>query len=225
MPVAALVLTLLLVAPQKGIIPLDIVQVGRLEIGTHKGTPDKALRIWLEAHHLHKEGDLPAACTRYIEFLGMAGHRSLPDRYADLARDRVDKLHDPVRKRFEQSCKTYKTDRTAGVVIWKDIAGKWPMLPEGEAALELWQSDALREAIDVAKRLRDEGKKKEAKDPLEKAVRGLPRGLYRYEATTLLLELGGPDLRPKRKKTDKSDDDDPKPTDPDDGESEIEIND
>jgi hypothetical protein len=222
--VATLLLVVLLAAPQKGIIPLDIVEVGRLEFGTRKGGPDAALKTWIDAHRLHKEGKLPEACGNYIAFLGMAGHRSLPARYAELASDRVDALHEPVRKRFEASCKTYKTDRNAGVVIWKDIAGKWPMLPEGKAALQLWQSDALREAIDVAKRLRDEGRKKEAPGPLEKAVRSLPHGLYRYEATSLLVEVGGPDLRTKKKrKPDKSDE--PKPKDPDDGDSEIEIND
>lgn len=219
----ALLLFVLLAAPQKGIIPLDIVDVGLLEIGIGKGTPDAALKAWIAAHQLHKEKKLPAACAKYIEFLGMTGHRSLPARYAELASNRVDALHEPVRKRFEASYKTYKTDRAAGVVIWKDIAEQWPMLPEGAAALQLWQSDALREAIDVAKRLRDEGKKKDAAGPLEKAVRALPHGLYRYEATTLLFELGGPDLRTKKK--DSEEDDEPGPEDPDDGESEIEIND
>ncbi len=220
-----LALFVLLAAPQKGIIPLDIVDVGTLEIAPRKGTPDTALQIWIEAHALHRRKDLPGACAKYIEFLGMTGHLSLPSRYADLASDRVDKLHDPVRKRFEASCKTYATDRTAGVVIWKDLAENWPMVPEGAAALQLWQSDALREAIDVAKALRDEGKKKDAAGPLEKAVRSLPHGLYRYEATTLLVEVGGPDLRSKKKSVDGEDDDEPLPKDPEDGESEIEIND
>jgi hypothetical protein len=220
--VLALALLALLAAPQKGIIPLDIVDVGTLEIAQRKGTPNAALQIWIEAHALHRRKDLPAACAKYIEFLGMTGHLSLPSRYADLARDRVDKLHDPVRKRFEASCKTYTTDRAAGVVIWKDLAENWPMLPEGAAALQLWQSDALRAAIDAAKALRDEGKKKDAAGPLEKAVRSLPHGLYRYEATTLLFEVGGPDLRSKEKS---EEDDEPLPKDPEDGESEIEIND
>jgi hypothetical protein len=221
------VLLVLLAAPQKGIIPIDIVEVGPLKIGSRGGTPDEALAVWIEGHRLHKEGKHPAACAKYVEFLAMAGHRSLPARYAEMARERVDAFHDPVRKRFEKSCVTYPTDRAAALAVWRDIAEQWPVFPEGYAALQLWQSDALREAIDDAKVLRDEGRKKEAIGPLEKAVRSLPEGLYRYEATTLLVEVGGPDLR-SRKDTRGEDEPEPdkkRPAKEGDGESEIEIND
>lgn len=218
-------LLVLLAAPEAGLIPIDIVDVGPLRIGSRGGTPAEALAVWVEGHRLHKEGKRAAACGKYIEFLAMAGHRSLPARYATMARERVDALHEPVRKQFESSCVTYKTDRAAAVAVWKQLAEEWQMLPEGFAALQLWQSDALRAAIDRAKVLRDEGRKKEAIAPLEQAVRGLPHGLYRYEATTLLVEVGGPDLRSKRGadgEERRGTESEPKEKD---GESEIEIND
>jgi hypothetical protein len=216
---------------QEGLIPLDIVEVGTLRIGSKGAAPDEALACWIEAHTLHKQGKLAPACERYITFLSMSGHRSLPRRYAEMARERLEALHDPVRKTFERSCRTYRTDRARGVAIWKSLASEWSMLPEGVAALKLWQSDELREAIDAAKLLQDQGKKKEAVGPLEKAVRALPHGLYRYEATTLLVDLGGPDLRPKKwrgagkDEREGADPDRPEKKDGDGDESEIEIND
>lgn len=195
---AAFALLVLLAAPERGIIPLDIVRVEPLKTGARGGTPEEALETWVEGHRLHEEGEHPAACARYLEFLAMSGHRSLPARYAKMARERVEAFHEPVQERFEDACKAYPDDRRKALAVFRELAATWGMLPEGYAALQLWQSDALREAIDRAKVLRDTGKGDEAKGPLEKAVRSLPEGLYRYEATTLLVELGGPDLRAKK---------------------------
>ena len=187
----------------------------------------ESLQLWIEAHALQKAKQVPAAATKYIAFLGVAGHRSLPDRYAEMARDRLEELHAPVRESFEAACRDYPKDRAKGRAAFKALAERWPMLPEGRAAKHFWHSDEQRGAIDRAKDLQADGKKKEAATLLEAAVRAYVAGLYKYEATTLLVELGGPDLRPREKDRPVKKDlgDTPPPEKDDGGESEIEIND
>jgi len=210
-----------------GRIPTDIVEVGALSVRPRSGDAQEALKTWLEAHRLHKANKIPGALEQYVRFLGMPGHMALPARYAKSARRRVDLIHDPVRKEFEASLKLYPTSRTKAMNTWRVLAGRWPSLPEGVAAKKLWHSDELRGAIDAARKLKAAGKPKEAIPALERAIRAYGIGLYLYEARTLLVEVGGPDLRPKEEiETGKqSDPDDEVEDDPDDGESEIEVND
>jgi hypothetical protein len=217
---------------EPGIVSLDFLDVGTLQFGLRSATPEAALKIWLEGHKLQKEKNEPEALRRYVDFLGTSGHRSLPARYAEMAQDRVDKIHDPVRRRFEKACVLYKTDRRAALIVFKDVGKQWLVLPEGRAAVQIWHSDALREAIDAATELKQLGKKKEARGPLEAAIRAHPNGVFMYAATTLLLDVGGPDLRPKKRDRGSDDDEggiDQRPDgtedDDDDGESEIEVND
>ena len=220
----------LLAKPEKGIVPLSILDVGTLKISRTAGTPKQALEVWLKAHAAHKAGREPEALAGYVRFLGMAGHASLPKRYAEMATERIEKMHEPVRARFEANCKLYGSDRHAALAVFKELGAQWAILPEGAASVRMWHSDAQRAAIDKAREQKQLGKGKEAIAPLEKAIRDHPRGQFFYEATTLLFEIGGPDLRPKQKPPSRqnSDDDDPRPHSPDDDDgpdSEIEIND
>jgi len=208
-----------------GRIPTDIVEVGALRIRTHAGDAQAALKIWLEAHRLHKANKLPKALEKYLEFLGTPGHLALPDRYSRSARERVDAIHDPIRKRFEESLKLYPTSRKKALGVWHILAARWAVLPEGLAAKKLWHSDELRGAIDTAKKLKAAGKPKEATPALEKAIRAYSMGLYLYEARTLLVELGGPDLRPKPEIDTDDDEDDSESEEEDGADSEIEVND
>jgi hypothetical protein len=187
------------VQPDPGRIPTDIVEVGPLRVRPKAGNAKVALQTWIEAHALHKEGKLPEALGKYVLFLGMPGHLALPQRYSRSARNRVDAIHNDVRKEFEASLKLYPTQRAKAVDMWKLLAGRWLVLPEGYAAKQLWHSDELRGAIDAAKKLKGTDQAKSAATALEKSIRAYAMGLYLYEARTLLVELGGPDLRPKPK--------------------------
>ena len=214
--------------PDPGRIPIDLVEVGSLEIRPRSGDAKLALKTWLEAHRLHKATKIPEALTQYLLFLGMPGHLALPSRYARSARDRVDAIHDPIRKEFEASLKTYPKNRAKGLAVWRVLAARWPGLPEGVAAKKLWHSDELRGAIDAARALKTAGTPKKAAPALERAIRAYAMGLFLYEARTLLVEVGGPDLRPKPKidSTDGEDSGGSESEDPDDdGESEIEVGD
>ncbi|MHC4955301.1 MAG: hypothetical protein ACYTGZ_15715 [Planctomycetota bacterium] len=213
--------------PEPGRISLDLVEVRTLQFRPRGGDAQTALKTWLEAHRLHKENKIAEALDQYIAFLGMPGHRALPGRYGEIARRRVEKIHEPIRKRFEAACAVYKKDRKKALDVWRILAVRWIALPEGNAARKLWHSDEQRGAIDRARRLKAEGKAKEAIPALERAIRKYQNGLFLYEARTLLVEIGGPDLRPKKDKEIPPDREDPEEgkQDDDDGESEIEVGD
>jgi len=211
--------------PDPGRIPTDIVEVGALKIRPRSGNAEIALQTWVQAHSLHKANKLPEALQKYVLFLGMPGHLALPERYSRSARNRVDALHDEVRKEFETSLKLYPKQRAKALDMWKLLAGRWVVLPEGHAAKQLWHSDELRGAIDAAKKLKGTDQAKQAAAALEKAIRAYTMGLYLYEARTLLVDLGGPDLRPKPKIDVEGDDEEEEPEEDDDGKSVIEVND
>ena len=212
--------------PEPGRVPIGEIEVGTLKIRPQTGTADDALKRWIEAHRHHQEQQIPKALAGYLAFLGMPGHRALPDRYAEIARRRVDSIHAPVRDAYEAACKLYATDRDKALDAWRIMATRWADLPEGAAAQRLVHSDVLRDAIKQARALKSEDKQKRAAALLEKAVRANERAIYLYEARKLLIALGGPDLRPNDEKRDDADEDEPDgPEADDDGESEIEIND
>ena len=211
--------------PEPGTVPVGEVEVGTIRIRPRSGTADEALKCWIEAHRVHQDKEIPRALAGYLAFLGMPGHRALPGRYAEIARRRIEAIHAPVREAYEQSCKVYAADRHKALAVWRMLAQRWADLPEGAAALRLWHSDELRGAIEQARALKAKGKQKDAAALLEKAVRANTGAIYLYEARTLLVDLGGPDLRPKDKRSDPDDDTDDEPESDDDGESEIEIND
>jgi len=211
-----------------GRIPIDLVEVGSLKIRPRAGDAQLALKTWLEAHRLHKATRIPQALDKYLLFLGMPGHLALPARYARSARDRVELIHDPIRREFEASLKAYPTNRAKGLAVWRILAARWPELPEGMASKKLWHSDELRGAIDAARALKAAGTPKRAAPALERAIRSYTMGLFMYEARSLLVEVGGPDLRPKPT-IDTEDDDDSGGSESEDkdedDESEIEVGD
>lgn len=214
--------------PDPGRIPIDIVEVGSLKVRPKAGDAQVALKTWIEAHTLHKANKVHEALAKYVAFLGMPGHLALPQRYARSARNRVDSIHDGVRKEFEASLKLYPNQRSKALDTWKLLSARWVVLPEGLAAKRLWHSDELRGAIDAARKLKTAGQGKQAAPALEKSIRAYTYGLYMYEARTLLVECGGPDLRPKPKIDVGDEDDDPEGEDEsesDGGSSEIEVND
>ena len=57
-----------------------------------------------------------------------------------------------------------------------------------------WHSDLLRAAVTEARALYGGGRVDEARSSLEKAVRLYTASVYRYEAKSCLVELGGADL-------------------------------
>jgi len=213
-------------APEPGRVPIGEIEVGTIKIRPQTGNADVALKRWIEAHRLQQEHQIPKALAGYLAFLGMPGHRALPDRYAELARTRVDAIHTPVRAAYEAACKLYAKDRYKALDAWRTLATRWADLPEGTAAQRLVHSDLLRDAIKQARTLKSQDKQKRAAALLENSVRANTRAIYLYEARKLLIELGGPDLRPKDKQREEQDEDEADgPEADDDGESEIEIND
>ena len=213
-------------APEPGRVPIGEIEVGTIKIRPQTGNADVALKRWIEAHRLQQEHQIPKALAGYLAFLGMPGHRALPERYAELARRRVEAIHTPVRESYEAACKLYAKDRHKALDAWRTLATRWADLPEGAAAQRLVHSDLLRDAIQQARSLKRQDKQKRAAALLENAVRANTRAIYLYEARKLLIELGGPDLRPKDKQRDEEDEDEADgPEADDDGESEIEIND
>ncbi len=213
-------------APEPGRVPVGEIEVGTIKIRPRTGNADVALKQWIEAHRLQQEQQIPNALAGYLAFLGMPGHRALPDRYAELARKRVDAFHTPVREAYEAACKLYAKDRYKALDAWRILATRWADLPEGAAAQRVVHSDLLRDAIKQARTLKSQDKQKRAASLLENAVRANTRAIYLYEARRLLIDLGGPDLRPKDRRRDEDNEDEADgPEADDDGESEIEIND
>lgn len=186
-------LALLLLAqdPAPGIIDPSSVALPPAQAAPRAGTPREALDAFLEAHALHKKGDLPAALVRYLEFQAIDGAARLPARYRAMAAERVGRLLQGIAKEYDDACALYRRDRARGVEALRAIAARDPALPHARAAAVVLETDALRQAIDDARQSKD------AK-ALERAIRELPRGLYQYEAKALLVELGGPDLNPPK---------------------------
>jgi hypothetical protein len=170
--------------PEPGLVPLDLAPPGPLEIAPTEGD---ALATFRDAHEKHKGGDVDGALKGYLAFLGNPGRLDLPARYVTTVEERVKPLLAAVRALYDAAVARYGKDRANGLALLRALAERYPWLPEGRAALALADSDGLREAIDRAK------KDKKAKE-LEEAIRAFPKGLYRYEAKALLVELGGPDL-------------------------------
>ena len=180
--------------PEPGPVPVDIASPRPLVVFPREGDVHAALAAFLDAHAKHKAGHLDEALFGYLAFLGMPGRRDLPQRYVKTAQRRLDALLANVRKRYAAALATYRKDRAQGLAELDAFAHRYARLPEGEAALALVQSDRLRTAIETAKELAAHGRKTEAANGLEKAIRALPAGLYLYEAKKLLITLGGPDL-------------------------------
>jgi hypothetical protein len=111
----------------------------------------------------------------------------LPPRYAATVEARVKPLLEAVRASYDAAVAKYAKDRKGGLADLRALAERYAWLPEGAAARALADSDGLRAAIDLAKADR-KGK------PLEEAIRAFPQGLFMYEAKSLLVDLGGPDL-------------------------------
>lgn len=170
--------------PEPGLVPTDLAPPDPLEIAPSEGD---ALTAFRDAHEKHKQGDLDGALKGYLSFLGNPGRLDLPARYVTTVEERVKPLLAAVRALYDAAVARYGKDRAGGLALLRALAERYPWLPEGRAALALADSDGLREAIDRAK------KDKKAKE-LEEAIRAFPAGQYLYEAKTLLVELGGPDL-------------------------------
>ena len=198
---AALVL-LLADAPAPGIVDPAAVVVPAAEAPARDGTPGEALDAFLEAHALHRRGEARAALARYLAFRAIAGAKALPERYRAVVDARVAKLLEEEAKAYAAACDLYRTDRGKGLQALRVIAGDQPTLPHARAARVLVATDGLRGAIDAAR---------SRKDPkaLEEAIRALPEGLFQYEAKSLLVELGGPDLRTPEEKGETKPDDPP----------------
>jgi len=181
-------------AAEPGIVPTSLVDVGKLAILPREGDAAAALAAFKQAHARHEEGDLQGAAEAYMAFLGMPGRLDLPERYLRTVQDRVSAMRREAREWYDRATALYGSDRAKGIAELKLLAGRYGALPEGRAAQALWHSDALRVAIREARDLAAEEKKPLAVRELETAIRLHPAGLYRYEAKSLLVELGGPDL-------------------------------
>jgi hypothetical protein len=208
------------VEAEPGLIDPDVVSVGQLQIPTRRGNAKSAHETFLAAHRDHKKGDLVAAVTGYIEFLGIPAHAQLPERYARTARSRVEVIRKAVAAAHTRALATYRTDRARGLVDLRTLADAYAMLPEGRAARILVHSDATRAAVRDAR-----SKKPDAVKALEKAILANPDSRYLYEAKSLLVELGGPDLFDPDERIGEGDESDESEPDKDDEESVIEIGD
>lgn len=171
-------------APEPGLLPAEFLSPEPLVITPTEGD---ALAQFRDAHGKHKAGDLDGALKGYLAFLGNPARIDLPPRYVTTVEGRVRTLLGTVRAGYDEAVARYVKDRKAGLAELRAYGERYAWLPEGRAALAFADSDGLRVAIDTAK---------SSKDPkaLEAAIRGFPKGLYMYEAKTLLVDLGGPDL-------------------------------
>lgn len=201
--------------PEPGPVDPRIVKWRKLGIVAHEGDAQAALRLFVEAHRRHVAGDRDGALAKYLAFLGTPGRHELPGRYLATVRRRVDELRARLREEYDAAVTLYRKDRERGVAALEELDRRCAgLLPAGRAARDLWQSDRLRLAIDTA-RERAKLDRKAAAKALEKSIRDLPAGLYRYEACTLLVELGGPDLRereanePERRREETGDEEEP----------------
>ena len=184
MVAALLMLLLAQEAPETGLLPADFLSPEPLEIAPTRGD---ALATFRDAHEKHKRGDADGALEGYLAFLGNPARVDLPPRYVTTVEARVKPLLEAVRARYDAAVAKYAKDRKGGLADLRALAERYAWLPEGRAAIAFADSDGLRAAIDAAK------SDKKAKE-LETAVRAFPAGLFQYEAKTLLVELGGPDL-------------------------------
>jgi len=171
-------------APEPGLLPADFLSPEPLRIAPTTGD---ALATFRDAHEKHKRGDTDGALKGYLAFLGNPKRLDLPPRYVTTVEARVRPLLGAVRASYDAAIARYVKDRKGGLAELRAFAERYAWLPEGRAALAFADSDGLRAAIDAAKA---DKKTKE----LEAAIRAFPNGLYMYEAKTVLLDLGGPDL-------------------------------
>ena len=181
--------------PEPGPIPTGLVMLDDdLAIAPRKGDATAALKAFLDAHALHKKGDTNGALKGYLAFLGFAAKAELPQRYVTTARQRLDAMREQLRKRYASACETYKKNRKKGLDEFTYLSLRFPMLPVGRAAEALVHTDAIYTAIAAARTLDKAKQRDKAARLLEKAVRRYRAAIYRYEAKSLLVDLGGPDL-------------------------------
>ncbi|MHC4932491.1 MAG: hypothetical protein ACYTGV_09920 [Planctomycetota bacterium] len=215
--------------PEPGPVSTLILRLDSLVIPPRPGGADRALEVFVAAHAGHRKGDLDAALTGYLEFLGIKGRAALPARYERTVRERLEALLGQIRKRYEAAVSLYEKNRMKGLESARVLAARYPMLPEGRCALALAHSDGLHQAMADARSLvaKDEKAKAKAAEDLQKAIRLFPAALYRYEAKSLLIDLGGPDLFDQGERVGEADDDEPKERekDADDEESIIAVGD
>ncbi|MHC4958833.1 MAG: hypothetical protein ACYTGN_10710 [Planctomycetota bacterium] len=213
-----------LFAQEPGAVPVKSIKVRELAIVPRKGDAQEALATFLKAHRAHKKGDLDAALDGYLAYLGIAARAKLPPRYDETARGRLATLRAGVTKGYAAATALYAKDGARGVAELKKLAARYPALPEGVAALRLWQSDELRRTLTE---VRDAPDKRAAAKHLEQAIKKLHEALYRYEAKSTLVELGGPDLfEPGERVAEQAaDDGDTDDEDDDEGETVIETGD
>jgi len=171
-------------APEPGLLPAAFLSPEPLVIVPTSGD---ALAAFRDAHEKHKRGDPDGALQGYLAFLGNPARVDLPPRYVATVEARVKPLLEAVRARYDEAVAKYLKDRRGGLADLRALGERYPWLPEGRAATAWAESDGLRAAIDAAK------SDKKAKE-LEAAIRAYPAGLFQYEAKSLLVELGGPDL-------------------------------
>jgi len=209
-------------APEPGALPVTLVTLKKLRIAPQKGDAKAALAAFVDAHDKHKRGATDAALAGYLTFLGMPGRHELPARYTTTVERRVAAQTKAVHARYEKALDLYARDRARGLEELTLIAGRYPLLPEGAAALAFLHSDRLRVAIRAARAVKNaKGDTKAAAAALEGAIKRWASALYRYEAKTLLIDLGGPDLFKPGERDGSDGDEDP---DADDGGG-IEISD
>jgi hypothetical protein len=180
--------------PEPGILDPGVARVEPPRVAARRGTAREAADLFYAAHALQKKGEPHAALARYIEFQAVEGARELPERFRTMARERAEKLLAQLARECDEACALYRTDRRRGLDALRALAERGPALPHGRAARVLVQSDALKQAITDARAFAKEGKRAEAARSLEAAVRATPEALYRFEARSLLVEVGGPDL-------------------------------
>lgn len=176
--------------------PLDpsIARPQERQVVTRAGTAEEALRLFLRAHALHREGNLDGALQAYLDYEACDARRELPPRYNAVAERRLSALLEAVLARYDEACSLYRKDRGRGLAALRELAARYPALPVGRAALALAQSDELHQAITGARALDAQAKRPEALRLLAEAIPRLPAALFLYEAKSLLRDLGGPDL-------------------------------
>jgi hypothetical protein len=180
--------------PEAGPVDPASAKVREARLPPRKGTPEEALQAFLAAHAALEAGDSDAALRALLEFECNEGRLELPARYRASAEKRRKALVEALDAEYGKACALYREDRAKGREALGAIAGRCPDLPHGEAAAALLETDSLEKAIADARALDAASKRPEARELLEKAIRALPRALLRYEAKTLLRDLGGPDL-------------------------------
>jgi len=192
--VLTLGLALPCIAEGDGRLDPGIAVVEERRVEAREGTAREAAALFYRGHALEKAGDGDGALERYLAFLATTGRRDLPARFSAMAEARSERLLAAFAKDYDAACALYREDRARGLDALRAIAARHPELPRGRAARALVESDRLEGAIEAARALDKEGRRAEALGPLEEAIRETPHALFRFEAKTLLKELGGPDL-------------------------------